>query len=243
MRITVFNGSPRGANGNTHTIAEAFGQGAMEAGAEVDHVFLVKKDIRFCTGCFGCWLRTPGECIHKDDVPELLEKFVASDVIVFATPVYVDNVTGIMKTFMDRLIPLADPHFEKTEDGECRHFLRFDPGKKFVIISSSGFPEIAQFQVLRLLFRRVARNFQCVVVGEIYRGGGEMMGVEHPLLQQLLDSYKRNVRKAGVELVEKGCLSEETMAALELPLVPEAMYVKAANEQIDNSIRKFAALT
>ena len=128
MKITAFNGSPRGKKGNTHIMVEEFLNGAKEAGADVENIFLVEKEINHCLGCFNCWVKTPGKCVIKDDIEELLPKFIHSDIVIFATPVYVDNVTGIMKNFMDRLIPLVDPHFEKDEGGECRHLKKF---KKF----------------------------------------------------------------------------------------------------------------
>ena len=121
MKITIFNGSPRTEHGNTHIMVSEFMKGAEQAGAEVENIFLAKMKISPCMGCFGCLLKKPGKCVIIDDMSELLEKFVHSDIVVFATPLYVDNVTGIMKNFMDRLIPIADPHFEKDNGGECVH--------------------------------------------------------------------------------------------------------------------------
>jgi len=126
MKIIVFNGSHRGKNGNTHVMVEEFSYGARDVGAEVENIFLVKKEIKPCSGCFDCWFKTPGKCILKDDMEEMLQKFISSDIVVFATPVYVDNITGIMKNFIDRLIPLIDTHYEKDEEGECRHVKRFE---------------------------------------------------------------------------------------------------------------------
>ena len=177
VKITIFNGSPRAENGNTHVMVEAFMKGAIQAGAEVENVFLSKKEINHCRGCFSCWLKTPGKCVINDDMAELLEKFVKSDVVVFATPLYVDNVTGIMKNFMDRIIPAGDPHFEKDRGGECVHVIRSEKIPKLVVISNSGFPEQSHFQVLKLLFKRIARNMRTEVIGEIYRGGGAIFVV------------------------------------------------------------------
>lgn len=235
MRILIVNGSPRGARGNTHVITQAFAEGAEKAGAHVETVLLVEKDIRHCRGCFTCWRVTPGRCVIRDDMDELLERLVAADVVVFAMPLYVDNVTGLMKDFMDRLIPLVDPHFDKDESGECRHPMRKPRTWKFVVISNSGFPEQSQFQVLRLLFRRFSRNTFGELAGEIYRGAGELLSAPNVLLKPIIASYKKALRKAGAELVDTGRLSEQTMADLEKPLVPEHLYIRGANKHWDKA--------
>jgi multimeric flavodoxin WrbA len=239
MKIAIFNSSPRTDRGNTHAIATEFMAGACDAGAEVENFFLPRYTIKPCLGCFACWKVTPGICAIKDDMPSLLAKVLESDVVVFATPLYVDNVSGIMKLFMDRLIPLADPHFHKDERGECRHPSRNpEHVPKIVAISNSGFPEQSHFQVLRLLFRRVAANFHSEVVGEIYRGAGELFSSKNPFGPLLLRPYRKLLRKAGRELVRTGRISEETTAALEKPLISDSHYIRAANKYFDKELRK-----
>lgn len=233
MRITIFNGSPRAEAGNTHVMVEAFMKGARKGGAEVENVFLARKEIKPCRGCFGCWLKTPGECVIKDDMAELLKKFAGSDIVVFATPLYVDNVTGIMKNFIDRLIPGGDPHFEKDEGGECAHLMRSEKRVKLVVISNCGFPEQSHFQVLELLFKRVARNMRTEVIGEIYRGGGAILKDAPLILKPLISKYKKLLQKAGKEIVENQRLSEGTRSKLEKPLIPEERYIAEANKYFD----------
>lgn len=233
MKITVFNGSPRGEKGNTHVMVAEFLNGAREAGAEVENIFLVTKEIKHCLGCFNCWTKTPGQCVIKDDMPELLSKFMSADIIVFATPLYVDNVTGIMKNFMDRLIPLADPHFDKDEGGECRHRTKSEKKLGIVVISNCGFPEQSHFQVLKLLFSRIARNLGARVIAEIYRGGGAILSGPPLILQPLVYKYKRLVHKAGREVVESLKLSEETIARLNEPIISDELYIKGANQNWD----------
>ncbi|MFA5794708.1 MAG: flavodoxin family protein [Candidatus Brocadiia bacterium] len=146
MKIVIINGSPKGARGNTYFMAEAFSEGVRDAGAEAEIINLAGKNIRNCLGCYDCWIKTPGVCSIKDDMAELLEKMKTADVLGYATPLYVDNVTGLMKNFMDRTIPVLDPHFNKDSGGECIH-----PGvwgkepPKILVISNSGFPEIGHF--------------------------------------------------------------------------------------------------
>jgi len=230
MKIVVFNGSPHMGKGNTQVMVEAFLQGAREAGAEVENVFLFRKKIKPCLGCFDCWLKTPGKCVQQDDMEGLLQLFIKADLVVFATPLYVDNVTGIMKTFMDRMIPLTEPYFEKDPLGEYRHRKRYEKIPGIAVISNCGFAEQTHFQVLSLLFRRIARNMHSELIAEIYRGGGEILKVDIPVLLPLVEKYKELLKNAGREIATDGKLSENTQAELEKPIVPYDMYMEGANK-------------
>jgi multimeric flavodoxin WrbA len=238
MKVTIFNGSPRGKKGNTHFMVKEFTKGAEQAGAKVENIFLVKKKIHPCRGCLTCWIKTPGVCVIYDDMAELIQKFVESDIVVFATPVYVDNVTGIMKNFMDRLVAETDPHFEKDEGGECVHIDKSEEPPKLVVISNCGFPEQSHFQVLGLLFKRVARNMRTEVIGEIYRGGGAILQEAPLILRPVINNYKRLLEIAGMEIVGKQRLSDETRQKLEKPLISDEQYIAAANERFDALLAK-----
>jgi len=235
MKIVVFNGSPKAERGNTHVMVQEFLRGAEEAGAECENVFLAKKRIESCLGCYTCWMKTPGVCVHKDDMPELLSKYIAADILVFATPLYVDNVTGIMKMFMDRLIPVGLPEMEKDEHGETRHLQRYPKSRKMVVISNCGFPDQSQFQVLQLYFRRVARNMHSEVIAELYRAAGGLLTIPDDRLRPFVESYKALVRKAGAEVVKNGKLSSETAGELERPLIPTPNFADAFIEEANRT--------
>ena len=239
MKITAFNGSPKGKRSNTNVMVETFLAGAEETGAEVENIQLAEKKIEHCIGCFTCWVKTPGKCYHDDDQAELIEKFLESDIVVYATPLYVDNVTGIMKDFMDRIIPILDPHFITDDEGETRHPLRFGKTPKMVVISNCGFPDQSQFQVLRLLFRRVAKNFHSEVIAEIYRDGGGLLQVKVPEAAPIIEGYKKLLRKAGSEVATTMKLSDETIAQLEQTLIPRDMSLAHANNAWDAQIARF----
>lgn len=239
MKIICINGSPKGKNSNSHRIASEFLEGARKAGAETETVFLVEKEIGECKACLSCWIKTPGKCIQKDDMAELLEGVIKSDIVVFATPVYADNVTGIMKIFIDRMIPAVDPRVKRVR-GETVHVKRYDMYPKIVVISNSGFPEQTHFQTLRLYFRRLSRNMHSEVIGEIYRGGGEILRVKNPLLKPILHSYMKLLRKAGEEVVREGCLSEKTMEKLEKPLVPHDQFTEGMNKYFEKRLSELS---
>ncbi|MFU8796887.1 MAG: flavodoxin family protein, partial [Dehalococcoidia bacterium] len=88
MKVTVLNGSPRGRKSNSHIMIEPLLEGARQAGAETEEVFLVEKDIKHCRGCFACWVKTPGICTIKDGTTGLLDLLLESDYAGMATPVY-----------------------------------------------------------------------------------------------------------------------------------------------------------
>ncbi len=151
MKIVVINGSPKGKASNTNVIVSAFLKGAEEAEAQTVNIFLAEKEIKHCRGCFSCWMKTPGKCVIEDDMAEVLSLAAGANIIVLATPLYFDNISGMLKVFMDRLIVTGDPHFQKDASGESRHLTpKGAVPPKLVMISNCGFPERSHFQVVSL---------------------------------------------------------------------------------------------
>ncbi len=94
-------GSPR-KNGNTHVLMEKTLEGAREKGAITETLFLGDLTIQECTGCHVCW--TTQECTRNDDMISIYHKIIASDIIIFGTPVYWYGPTALIKCFVDRLV-------------------------------------------------------------------------------------------------------------------------------------------
>ncbi len=102
-RVLVLTTSAR-TGGNSEKLAQAFAKGAHEAGNEVRLIRTADKHIEFCRGCLACQ-RTHACAIH-DDMEEILEAMMNCDVLCFATPVYYYEMSGLMKTILDRSNPL-----------------------------------------------------------------------------------------------------------------------------------------
>ena len=100
--ILVLSASPR-KGGNSDRLCDRFIKGAEEAGNRAEKVFLRDKKINYCLGCGAC--QGSSVCAQKDDMAGLLEKMVAADVIVMATPVYFYTMDAQMKTLIDRTCP------------------------------------------------------------------------------------------------------------------------------------------
>ena len=85
---------------STSIRAEAFADGAKAAGNEVELVSLKDKTIAFCKGCLAC--QQTGHCVIKDDANAITDKMLEADVVVWATPIYYYEMSGQMKTMIDR---------------------------------------------------------------------------------------------------------------------------------------------
>lgn len=92
--------------GKSSKLADAFIKGAREAGHVIESITLGKKSISFCTGCLACQSTKNGHCILQDDADIIVQKMNDAEVIVFATPIYFYEMSGQMKTLLDRTNPL-----------------------------------------------------------------------------------------------------------------------------------------
>lgn len=96
----IINGTTR-TNGNTDILVEKIIEGSQNTGINVKHIELRKKNISNCIGCYQCLREST--CSFRDDMTEIREEINKADLMVLASPLYWCGVTGLMKTFIDRL--------------------------------------------------------------------------------------------------------------------------------------------
>ncbi len=99
-KVVVISTSLRPGS-NSNALAEQFAEGAKAAGHDVEFISLRGKEIKFCIGCLSC--QKTGECVFKDDVPAIMDKVLNADVVCWATPIYYYEMSGQMKTLIDRM--------------------------------------------------------------------------------------------------------------------------------------------
>ena len=230
MRVLALNGSPRLKNSNTDRVLQPFLRGAREAGAETETVYVGSLNIKPCKGCFGCWVKTPGACVQKDDMAVMLEKLVAADVIVYAAPLYVLGFPGHFKNLIDRTIPLAEPWLVQAEGSDITsHPSRHGKSGKAFLISVAGFPERKHFEPLVLMMERWCELANRELLGKILVPASETL--RRPEMQALFQWYFDAAREAGLELVRDGRVSDETQAVLDRKLfeVPPGQFREMAN--------------
>ncbi|SHK47921.1 flavodoxin family protein [Desulforamulus aeronauticus] len=107
-KVLIISTSPR-KGGNSETLAKEFAKGAQEAGHSAEIVSLHDKTIGFCKGCLAC--QKTRRCVIHDDADVIAQKMLTAEVIAFATPIYFYEMSGQMKTMLDRSNPLFPSNY------------------------------------------------------------------------------------------------------------------------------------
>ena len=257
MEILAINGSPRGKRGHTAVLLDYFLEGAAANGAQVEIINLAKEKIHTCTGEFHCWLTDTGECMwddkngdstytytrpcmwddkNGDSMKSIRMKLAKAEHLVVATPVYTDGMTGLMKNMFDRCMPGMLPYVELDENGEFRHPSRYvETGKKTVLLSTCGFPELETFDPLVLHVERIMRNMDSKLVGKVLRPNTFMLPFDEFLGDKLKVVFAA-IKQAGAEFASTGRVEPETEEQISMEFLPKEMFVAGAKMFWDKAI-------
>ena len=222
MKVLVINGSPKGERSDTLRVTRAFLEGM---GEQAEFVQASKLHIEPCLGCYSCWGKTPGQCVHKDDMPALLQKITASDLVIWSFPLYCFGMPAPVKAIVDRMLPLSSPAQEVGENGETYHPAREEHDVRMALISGCGFAD-REGNFDGLLFQ-----FERMFGGDYAR----ILCVEAPLLNipeaaPVADAYLALAKRAGEEYARDGRIAEATQAALDAPMYPPEQYRADSNK-------------
>lgn len=228
MNVLVLNGSPRGEKSNTMKLTGAFLDGLKEALPINQEVLTVSKmNIKPCIGCFHCWSKTPGKCCIPDDMASVIDKILASDLIIWSFPLYYYGLPSHLKALMDRQLPMLLPFMAKGENiaQSGSHPPRYDLSqKRWVLISTCGFytPKGNYDSVFLQFDHYLGKgNYEFIASGE-----GELFQV--PELKNRTEEYLTHVKMAGLEFAS-GAISPKTTLALEELLYPRDVFEQMAD--------------
>ncbi len=239
MKVLALNGSPRMKASSTYHILRPLLEGMEAAGAETEVIHVRQLHLEPCIGCYSCWVRTPGRCVHNDSMAQALEKFNTADMVVFGTPLYHFTMSGTLKDFVDRTLPRLEPWLipHPHVEGVTGHPERVRKPTKMFLVSPCGFPEFDHFESLVATFKHMARMEYWEYVGELLRPGAEPLSRRS--LQGLFTHYFDLVRQAGEQVIRDGRISAELQSELRKDLFPggkQAFYDMSAaywNQQME----------
>jgi multimeric flavodoxin WrbA len=213
-KVLAINGSPNMEKGNTHLILEPFLEGMKNAGAVVDLIFPRNLKIQPCIGDFQCWYEKVGVCIYKDDMEEVYAKAREADIWVLATPIYLP-LPGRFQNLLNRLMPLFEPLLE-VRNARTRAKLHDNVRtSKIVLITSGGWWEKENADVVVHIVREIAENCTISFLGPIYRPHSDLLRHNKEKAAEIFDA----ARIAGQQAVEKDSISQEIIDSIAQPLI------------------------
>lgn len=235
MKILAINGSYRGKSGYSQYLIEKIFEGATHAGAECETVTLSELDIKRCTGCFTCQKNGRYlKCMFdgKDEVKEVYNKMRCADIIIFATPVYVFNMSGLLINLLNRYPSTCNCNSLKiSKKGLLFHDIEAALcSKPFVTLICQDNVENEAHKNIISYFKTYASFNDAEYVGSLVRKSAAAAGqgknkdklLEYPQLNEIYEAFK----KAGEELAVKGRISRTTQKKANQDLIKIPPFMK-----------------
>lgn len=224
MKILILNGSPKGDRSDCMHLTRAFLAGMDSVSKqEVHTLHVIDRHIEYCKGCLTC-MRNGGNCVIEDDMKDILEEILTSDLLVFSFPLYGFGMPAPLKALLDRTLPLGKmdmrkvgERYEHVEQADFSHL-------RYVMLCGCGFPNAkgnfeGVLQQWRLMF---GSDALAITVPEAPMfNAPEAAGVTGPFLEL--------VRQAGREYAQSGFVTPETMGKLSVPIIPDEVYASIVN--------------
>lgn len=159
MRIVILNGEPDPASAFAAYL-NALTSRLVALGHEAVKLDLAALDLKGCSGCFNCWLKTPGECAKGDDSATICRVVIGADLLMLASPMTMGFTTALLKRAADQMIPLVLPYFE-VEGGEIHHRARYAHYPKFgLLLGADADNDAEDIEITNRMWSRMARNLK-----------------------------------------------------------------------------------
>ena len=158
MKITILNGNP------IQTTLDAYlGQlkSSLQAGGHsVTQIDLRHSTLRYCIGCWGCWVKTPGECVNGDDSPEMDRAVINADFVLWTAPLKMGFPSELLKRANDKHLPLIHPYME-VDLGEAHHLRRYPKSPRIgLLLEKEPFTDERDLEIVTDIYCRTALNFK-----------------------------------------------------------------------------------
>jgi len=158
LKITILNGNPSPAPFDDY-LAQ-LGQKLETNGHTATCLQLRDLPLHYCVGCWGCWAKTPGECISQDASREIDRAVINSDFTLWAAPLKMGYPAARLKMAMDKHIPLIHPYMV-VDQGEAHHRKRYDRYPRLgLLIEREADTDERDLQIVTALYCRTALNLK-----------------------------------------------------------------------------------
>lgn len=160
MKITLLNANANAEQRGFADYLATYQQCLEERGHEVERLALRDLDIRYCNGCWDCWMKTPGRCVHNDDMGIVYRSLLASDLLIMVSPLIAGFPSSLLKKAQDRLVPLVLPYLQ-IEAGEFHHRARYAHYPLLgLLLEKEADTDSEDLQIASDFLKRFALNFK-----------------------------------------------------------------------------------
>jgi multimeric flavodoxin WrbA len=160
MNIIIINGNPDPKQKDLDRYIKSLGADLTQRGHAFQSIILREMDIRQCIGCWTCWFKTPGLCMHRDEMPKIYRAVMDADLVILASPVVMGFMSALLKRANERFIPLIHPYIALV-GGECHHRGRYEryPGLG-ILLHRGADTDDEDIAIITDIYRREAVNFR-----------------------------------------------------------------------------------
>ncbi len=133
----------------------------LETGGHiVSQLNLRELTLRYCVGCWGCWVKTPGECVSRDASLEMDRAIINADFVLWAAPLKMGFPSELLKRSMDKCVPLVHPYIE-VDQGESHHIRRYPRSPRLgLLLEKEASTDARDLQIVSDIVCRTALNFK-----------------------------------------------------------------------------------
>jgi multimeric flavodoxin WrbA len=150
-------------NATHQAIAQAVTDYLTSYGMTVEAETVSREMITDCIGCFGCWVKTPGECVLQDSLANINRKMMLSDFVVYLCPVVYGQFSPNIKTAIDRWLPNMLPFFITRRDGSTMHPARYESYPSQLLIGYAQHLSEAESQLFMDITQKHRESVQVIL--------------------------------------------------------------------------------
>lgn len=160
MKIVILNGNDDPHNRVFEDKLAQLGTTLQAAGHTSTCIDLRDLKMSYCIGCFGCWVKTPGECVTRDESALVCRAVINSDFTLWAAPLKIGFPSALLKKVMDKSIPLIHPYFAIVNN-EAHHRARYGHYPRLgLLVQPEADTDSADMELVTDIFSRTALNMK-----------------------------------------------------------------------------------